>query len=230
MPSLRQRGHAGTGPWRRWRPSSPPGPGCRVARPGGGGRPRRGAGGIAARLDRHCLRRPRRPPRRARRPGRTRGAAGHGPGGPALGLLALGEHAAVLAATEQAGRRHPLRERTRSLQALALVRTGRQVEALEGLRGYRELLADELGLDPGPEVRALEEAVLRQSPALGCLAAPARRLRRPAGAGPALPPPAPGSAAGADLGDGRPRGGAGRGRGRAPGRTGGHARGHARGR
>ena len=85
----------------------------------------------------------------------------------ALGLLALGEHAAVLAATEQAGGRHPLRERTRSLQALALVRTGRQVEALEVLRSYRQLLADELGLDPGPEVRALEEAVLRQSPSLG---------------------------------------------------------------
>ncbi|HET7760783.1 MAG TPA: BTAD domain-containing putative transcriptional regulator, partial [Phycicoccus sp.] len=85
----------------------------------------------------------------------------------ALGLLALGEHAAVLAATEQAAGRHPLRERTRSLQALALVRTGRQVEALDVLRGYRELLADELGLDPGPEVRALEEAVLRQSPTLG---------------------------------------------------------------
>ena len=109
----------------------------------------------------------------------------------ALGLLALGEHAAVLAATEQAGGRHPLRERTRSLQALALVRTGRQVEALEVLRGYRELLADELGLDPGPEVRALEEAVLRQSPVLGAWLRPdapapsvappgARRPRRPA--------------------------------------------------
>ena len=84
----------------------------------------------------------------------------------ALGLLALGEHAAVLAAAEQAAGRHPLRERTRSLQALALVRTGRQVEALEVLRAYRELLADELGLEPGPEVRALEEAVLRQSPVL----------------------------------------------------------------
>ena len=94
----------------------------------------------------------------------------------ALGLLALGEHAAVLAATEQAGGRHPLRERTRSLQALALVRTGRQVEALELLRGYRDLLADELGLDPGPEVRALEEAVLRQSPALGAWLRPKRSL------------------------------------------------------
>ena len=100
----------------------------------------------------------------------------------ALGLLALGEHAAVLAATEQAGGRHPLRERTRSLQALALVRTGRQVEALEVLRGYRELLADELGLDPGPEVRALEEAVLRQSPVLGA-------WLRPDAPAPSVPPP-----------------------------------------
>ncbi len=84
----------------------------------------------------------------------------------ALGLLALGEHAAVLAATEQAAARHPLRERSRCLQALALVRTGRQAEALEVLRAYRALLADELGLDPGPELRGLEQAVLRQDPAL----------------------------------------------------------------
>ena len=128
----------------------------------------------------------------------------------ALGLLALGEHAAVLAATEQAAGRHPLRERTRSLQALALVRTGRQVEALEVLRGYRELLADELGLDPGPEVRALEEAVLRQSPSLGAwlrpeptaaaAATPAASERAvspaPAGAAPAgaAPASAPGPA------------------------------------
>jgi DNA-binding SARP family transcriptional activator len=116
----------------------------------------------------------------------------------ALGLLALGEHAAVLAATEQAGARHPLRERTRSLQALALVRTGRQVEALEVLRAYRTLLADELGLDPGAEVRSLEEAVLRQSPTLGQWLRP-ESARPGAGdpadgahapAGPAAPTPA----------------------------------------
>ena len=93
----------------------------------------------------------------------------------------------MLAATEQAGGRHPLRERTRSLQALALVRTGRQVEALEVLRAYRELLADELGLDPGPEVRALEEAVLRQSPTLGAWLRPEVTS---AGAAPATPPSA----------------------------------------
>lgn len=101
----------------------------------------------------------------------------------ALGLLALGEHGAVLAATEQAGGRHPLRERSRSLQALALVRTGRQVEALEVLRRYRELLAEELGLDPGPQVRALEGAILRQDPALAGWLRP-----------PPPPPPPPTSA------------------------------------
>ncbi|GAA4396756.1 hypothetical protein GCM10023168_01010 [Fodinibacter luteus] len=111
----------------------------------------------------------------------------------ALGLLALGEHAAVLAATEQTGGRHPLRERTRSLQALALVRTGRQVEALEVLRGYRELLADELGLDPGPEVRALEEAVLRQSPGLGAWLRP--EVTSAGGPAPTVGRPSAGSAA-----------------------------------
>ena len=117
----------------------------------------------------------------------------------ALGLLALGEHAAVLAATEQAGGRHPLRERTRSLQALALVRTGRQVEALDVLRGYRELLADELGLDPGPEVRALEEAVLRQSPTLGAWLRPEVAARPPTTATPSAAGAhaAPGTASGA---------------------------------
>ncbi|WP_030528883.1 BTAD domain-containing putative transcriptional regulator [Phycicoccus jejuensis] len=91
----------------------------------------------------------------------------------ALGLLALGEHAAVLAAAEQAVSRHPLRERSHCLRALALVRTGRQAEGLEALRGYRRRLAEDLGLDPGTEVRALEAAVLRQDPALGRWLAPA---------------------------------------------------------
>ena len=129
----------------------------------------------------------------------------------ALALLALGEHAAVLAATEQAAGRNPLRERTRSLQALALVRTGRQVEALEVLRGYGRLLSDELGLDPGPEVRALEEAVLRQSPALAAWlrpqppTVPAVGAATPAGAtGPdgATAAPLPPAAAGAATASG----------------------------
>lgn len=83
-----------------------------------------------------------------------------------LALLALGEHASVLSVTEAATALHPLRERLWALHALALTRAGRQVEALDALRALRTVLADELGLDPGAEVRALEAAVLQQRPSL----------------------------------------------------------------
>lgn len=83
-----------------------------------------------------------------------------------LGLLALGEHAVVVAATEEATARYPLRERVWALHALALTRSGRQAEALAALRHIRSVLADELGLDPGQELRDLEQAVLVQDPAL----------------------------------------------------------------
>jgi DNA-binding SARP family transcriptional activator len=84
----------------------------------------------------------------------------------ALALLALGEHATVLAATGRLVAAHPLRERVWAVHALALTRAGRQSDALAAIRRLRETLADELGLDPGPDVRALEEAVLRQDPGL----------------------------------------------------------------
>jgi DNA-binding SARP family transcriptional activator len=83
-----------------------------------------------------------------------------------LGLLALGDHAVVVAATEEATARYPLRERVWALHALALTRSGRQAEALAALRQVRSVLADELGLDPGRELRELEQAVLVQDPAL----------------------------------------------------------------
>ena len=100
-----------------------------------------------------------------------------------LGLLALGEHAAVVAASEQAVAREPQRERTRCLQALALVRSGRQVEALDALQDYTRELVDELGLDPGPEVQALVQSILRQEPSLWATLAP-ERLDRPDQAAP----------------------------------------------
>lgn len=83
-----------------------------------------------------------------------------------LGLLALGDHAVVVAATEQATARYPLQERVWALRALALTRSGRQAEALEALRHIRSVLADELGLDPGQELRDLEQAVLVQDQVL----------------------------------------------------------------
>ncbi len=83
-----------------------------------------------------------------------------------LGLLALGDHAVVVAATEQATVRHSLEERIWALHALALARSGRQAESLAALRHIRRVLADELGLDPGQELRDLEQAVLVQDPVL----------------------------------------------------------------
>ena len=83
-----------------------------------------------------------------------------------VGLLGLGEHASVLSTAESAIAREPLRERLRAVHAVALLRSGRQVEALDALRTFRELLADDTGLDPGPELAGLEQAILRQDPAL----------------------------------------------------------------
>ncbi|MFD4716385.1 BTAD domain-containing putative transcriptional regulator [Streptomyces sp. NPDC058430] len=62
--------------------------------------------------------------------------------------------------------RHPLRERLRAVQLRALYRSGRQSEALAAYAELRGRLADELGLDPSPELAALHEAILRQDPAL----------------------------------------------------------------
>ncbi|GAA3642485.1 hypothetical protein GCM10022236_51460 [Microlunatus ginsengisoli] len=84
----------------------------------------------------------------------------------ALVMLALGDHAGVVAATEQGSARNPFRERTWALHALALTRSGRQADALAALRRVRAALADELGLDPGAELRGLEAAVLRQDEAI----------------------------------------------------------------
>jgi DNA-binding SARP family transcriptional activator len=84
--------------------------------------------------------------------------------------LELGRHAALVGELEQLVATHPLRERLRGQLMLALYRCGRQAEALEVYRAARLALADELGLDPSPELQELERKVLRQDPGL---AAPA---------------------------------------------------------
>jgi len=59
---------------------------------------------------------------------------------------------------------HPMRERLRVRQMTALYRTGRQVEALQSYRVYRNLLAEYEGLDPGREIAELERMILRADP------------------------------------------------------------------
>jgi DNA-binding SARP family transcriptional activator len=97
----------------------------------------------------------------------------------AVAALALGRHATVAAELEGLTTSYPLRERLWALRALALTRSGRQADALDVLRQVRELLAEELGLEPGQELRDLQTAVLRQDPSLE-VAVPAPPPRRPA--------------------------------------------------
>ena len=80
--------------------------------------------------------------------------------------LELGRHAALVGELEQLAATHPLRDRFRGQLMLALYRCGRHVEALEVYRAYRLARADELGLDPSPELQELERKILRQDPEL----------------------------------------------------------------
>ncbi|MEA2127093.1 MAG: hypothetical protein QOI80_3875, partial [Solirubrobacteraceae bacterium] len=75
---------------------------------------------------------------------------------------------------------HPLREKLRAQHMLALYRAGRQSEALDAFGAFRARLDGELGLEPGPELRELQERILRQDPALaGPRRARPQRRRRP---------------------------------------------------
>ncbi|WP_214416897.1 BTAD domain-containing putative transcriptional regulator [Sphaerisporangium fuscum] len=104
--------------------------------------------------------------------------------GLAAALLELGRHTDVVARLDPFVREHPLRERAWELLVLAHYRAGRQAAALECLRKVREVLAGELGIDPGPRLRELEGAVLRQDATL-------LPPERPATPSPARRPPAP---------------------------------------
>src|SRR5690606_24931405 len=91
--------------------------------------------------------------------------------------LTLGQDASQVAELAELAAQHPTRERFHGLLMRALYRSGRQAEALDVYRALRARMRDELGLDPGPELAALHQAILEQSP----------DLRRP----PDPPAPAP---------------------------------------
>ncbi|MFC0599956.1 AfsR/SARP family transcriptional regulator [Streptomyces palmae] len=90
--------------------------------------------------------------------------------------------------------RYPLRERLRAVQLRALYLAGRQSEALASYADLRGRLAEELGLDPSPDLAALYEAILRQDPSLDA------RPRRTEGVAGAVRPQEPSRTPATDLG------------------------------
>ena len=80
--------------------------------------------------------------------------------------LARGEDAGLVAELDALAERHPLRERLQGQLMLALYRSGRQADALERYRAARATLQEELGIEPGRELQALQRRILDQDPAL----------------------------------------------------------------
>lgn len=80
--------------------------------------------------------------------------------------LAAGRHAEVIPELEALISRNPLREGLWAYLLLALYRSGRQGEALAAFGRVRRILAEELGIDPSPELARLHEQLLAQDPAL----------------------------------------------------------------
>ena len=80
--------------------------------------------------------------------------------------LALGRHGELAPEVEQLIGAHPFRERLRGHLILALYRAGRQVDALEAYQDARAALVEELGIEPGPALQELQQAILRQDPSL----------------------------------------------------------------
>jgi DNA-binding SARP family transcriptional activator/tetratricopeptide (TPR) repeat protein len=102
--------------------------------------------------------------------------------------LELGRHAELVAELATLAREHPLRERIRGAQMLALYRSGRQADALAAYQGARRTLVDELGIEPGHALHELERRILTQDHSLDFVAVA----------------PDAGTPAAADAGAGRP--------------------------
>src|ERR671918_424595 len=93
------------------------------------------------------------------------------------GELDLGRHAQLIPELEALVGRNPLRERLWGQLIVALYRSGRQGEALRAYQRAREILSEELGIDPSAELQNLHEQVLKQDPALETVGEPLRGYR-----------------------------------------------------
>ncbi len=91
--------------------------------------------------------------------------------------LAGGRHAELVGELEALVKEHPLRERLRGQLMLALYRSGRQAEALDAYADARAALVEELGIEPGRELRELHQAILQQDSELDLLAVEAEPAR-----------------------------------------------------
>ena len=91
--------------------------------------------------------------------------------------LAAGRHAELVGELQQLVAAHPTRERLAGQLMLALYRCGRQADALEAYREARRVLVAEIGVEPGPELRRLQEAILRQDASLERRRRPGRAAR-----------------------------------------------------
>jgi DNA-binding SARP family transcriptional activator/ABC-type glycerol-3-phosphate transport system substrate-binding protein len=80
--------------------------------------------------------------------------------------LVLGHHEAVVGSIERSLSEHPYRERLWGQLMIALYRSGRQADALKAYGRARGVLVGDLGIDPSPELRALEERILNQDASL----------------------------------------------------------------
>jgi WD40 repeat protein/DNA-binding SARP family transcriptional activator len=100
--------------------------------------------------------------------------------------LQLGRHAVLVSELEALVDEQPLRERVRGSLILALYRSGRQADALAAYADARRRLSGEFGIEPGRELRELQQAILRQDAALDLpdgVQAPGSDARAPARAG-----------------------------------------------
>jgi DNA-binding SARP family transcriptional activator len=86
--------------------------------------------------------------------------------------LQLGQHQQLVSELHSLISDHPLRERLHELLMLALYRSGRPAEALNAYRHARTVLIDEIGVEPGHELRELEKAILNRDPALDFASGP----------------------------------------------------------
>ncbi len=92
--------------------------------------------------------------------------------------LALGRHATLIGELYALTSEHPLRERLSAQLMTALYRDGRQADALAAYRAARERLVEEIGIEPGPELKALEARILAQDPDLVTQPSPTSRPTR----------------------------------------------------